>query len=524
MNGTQIGSMVLFFLGIAAGLFALGYSIYKSILLVKDKRVSFDMTPYIKRICIGIAGFVLFFTLGMSAIYAWNDITPTAAQYLYMMFGGLLFTMSLGLGINAFILHYYGKDFNKALDKTLFCILMASIPMTIITFFLYTNAYTGLLGPYYILPNGINFSKGFVSPTDNVGPNLAFYAICILAGAIFVYFLCDHYMYREYGKHGTLETTFFTAFPAGIVGARIAYVIGNWTKDGFDYRVTHGEWWSIFAVWEGGLTILGGAIAGIAVGVLVYIKTNKGRSIWRAIDLIVPTILLAQAIGRWGNFFNCEVHGAMVPETGWHWLPNIVFNNAHYSSALKDYAEIGYLFVPLFFIEFITNLLGYFVIAHLFGIKFKKMLKPGDLGAAYLIWYGFTRIFMEPLRHPSFKMGENDYWSWTWALVFVVAGTLLIAINHIVRYMKANKEKATLTYGKKNSLIASIVLGSIALGLIISGIIMMVTNTFVAELEFSGFNIGIILLASGVGFLFLTSAIIFELFYYSKHQEVVLDA
>ena len=525
MSGTQIGSMIICLLGIVLSLGGLGYSIYQSVLLVKDKRASFDIRPYLKKIVIGIAVFVIALTGGLPSVYPWNNLGPTMGQYLYMFFGGLFFTASIGLGINSFIIHYYGKEFSKAFDKMLFIILMASIPLSIISFFVYTNGFTGMLGDNYILPNGIDFaSYVWHFPTSNGKPNIAFYAICILSGALFVYFLCDHYMYKEYGKHGTLETTFFSAFPAGILGARIAYVIGNWTKEGFNERVAHGEWWSIFAVWEGGLTILGGAIAGILVGVFVYIKTQKGRSIWRAMDLIIPTILLAQAIGRWGNFFNCEVHGGLVPISEWSWLPNVVVANARYSSVDSlRFAPEGYIYLPLFFIEFITNILGYFVIAHLFGIRFKKILAPGDLAGAYLIWYGYTRIFLEPLRHPSFKMGENDYWSWFWALMFVVGGTLYIAINHLVRYLKKNKETASLSLPKKTNNIAVVVLGVIGLALSVTGIILMATNPFIAELEFHLFNIGIILLASGVSFLFLEGVVLFENIYFYRHQKGVLS-
>ena len=126
----------------------------------------------------------------------------------------------------------------------------------------------------YPLPNGLSFSKGFVTPDSGEGTNIAFYALCILSGAIYVYFICDHKLYLEYGKHGIVESTFLVAFPAGILGARIWYVIGNWNME-FAGR----EWWAMFAIWEGGLTILGGAIMGIVVGVAWYMWRNKGYNI-----------------------------------------------------------------------------------------------------------------------------------------------------------------------------------------------------------------------------------------------------
>ena len=515
MSGVQVSGMLYFIASFVIGFLALGFSIYKSVNLVKDRRQTIDYKEYGKWIIPSATIFSVLFTLGLLSIYIWNAYTPTWENYLQAIFGGLLFSSSLAIGINSFIIHYYKKGLPDKLDKILFYSLVVSIPVAVTFFFLATDAFADMGGSKFLLPNGISFTEGFVRPDSTARPNIAFYAICILSGAVFVYFLCDHFMYKEYGKHGTIDATFLIAFPAGIVGARIAYVIGNWKLDHFDTRVANGEWWSIFAVWEGGLTILGGAIAGIIVGVLVYIKTNKGRSIFRAVDLIVPTILLAQAIGRWGNFFNCEVHGVLSDEAYWGWLPRIIFNNAHYSSA-KGWAPDGFIYVPLFFIEFLVNLLGYFVIAHLFGIRFKKILAPGDLAFSYIIWYGFTRVFMEPLRDSSFNMGEDGYWSWFWSLIFVAVGTLLIAINHIVRYVYKYKNGEQLSYSKISNGIALSVLGTHATIFITLGIILMSIFEGGLSIALNGFNIGVISLVTGISILLLAIVSLVELILKSK--------
>lgn len=505
MNTLQIVSMIISILFLLGSGGALSYSIYQSVFYVKDKRVGANPKPYLKKVAIALAVFATIFPAGLCFIYPWNNYSATSTEWLSAIFGGLFFALFFGSGLCSFIIHYYKKGLNEKLDKYLFINLIASIPLSVIFFLLTTDGFADMCGENFIFPNGLNFTKGFVAPTSGIAPNITFYAICILSGAVFVYFLSDHYMYKEYGKHGTIETTFLFALPSGILGARIAYVIGNWTREGFAERIMRGEWWSIFAMWEGGLTILGGAIAGIAVGVLVYIKTNKGRSIWTAVDLIVPTILLAQAIGRWGNFFNCEVHGAMVDENAWLWLPKIIFNNAHYSSAKGlGFSDPGTLYVPLFFIEFLTNILGYFVIAHVFGKKFKNILRPGDLASGYLIWYGLTRIFMEPLRHPSFKMGEKDFWSWTWAIVFVVVGCLFIFINHIVRYkLEERKGNAQTAFNQHSYFLSGGIVATLSVASIVTGIILMCNNEFFVSLEYNAFNIGIILLALGVSLLFI---------------------
>ena len=518
MSGIQVSGMIYFIAAMVVGFTALGISIYKCVNLVKDRRQTINYKEYAKWVISMLAIFIVLFPLGLLSIYIWNAYNPTWQNYLQVIFGGLLFAASLGIGINSFIVHYYKKGLPEKLDRILFYSLMVSIPVIVISLFLTTDGFADMGGYHYLLPNGISFSQGFVRPDSYDRPNVAFYAICILSGAVFVYFLCDHKMYLEYGKHGTLDATFLIAFPSGILGARIAYVIGNWTLDGFNTRVAKGEWWSIFAIWEGGLTILGGAIAGIAVGVLVYMKTNKGRSIFRAVDLIVPTILIAQAVGRWGNFFNCEVHGGLVPEEYWGWLPKIIFNNAHYSSASGNgWAKEGYLYAPLFFIEFLVNLFGYFVLAHLFGIKLKKITAPGDLAFGYVIWYGFTRVFMEPLRDSAFNMGKDGYWSWFWSLMFVAVGTLLIAVNHIVRYVLARKNnQETNNYSLKACSISSAALAVSALTLIIIGVYNMISNPSGLAIALNGFNIGVICLVTGVSILFLTVANVTELIYKIK--------
>lgn len=510
--------MVLFIIGMVISLAAFSYSIYKSVNLVKDKRQTIRYDEYLMHIGISLCVFVVLFPLTLLSIYLWNSYTPTWQNYLQAIFGGLLFALSLGVGTDSFIIHYYKKGIPPKFDKALFTCLMVSIPLVVLSLFLWTDGFADMGGYHYLLPNGLSFSEGFVRPDGSARPNIAFYAICILSGAVFVYFLCDHKLYLEYGKHGTLDATFLIAFPAGIIGARIAYAIGNWTVDGFDK-----DFMKIFRIWEGGLTILGGAIMGIVVGVLVYMKTNKDKSIWRAIDIIVPTILLAQAIGRWGNFFNCEVHGGLVPEEYWGWLPRIVFNNAHYSDT-HGWAVEGYLYAPLFFVEFLVNLFGYFVIAHLFGDRLKKILAPGDLAFSYIIWYGFTRVFMEPLRDANYNMGEDGYWSWMWSLIFVGAGTLLIAINHIVRYVLNEKKKGEASFSIRSNNITISVLSPLAIGFMVSGIITMSLNQGGLAIALNPFNIGVICLVVGISFLFLDAVAITELIYKIRNNKQVADA
>ena len=495
---------------------ATGISIYFTVSLVKTPMIEVDYKKFLIKpaVCAGLA--VISFLVASFGFYQWLKATPDALHIVELILGSILFSGGLLTAINCFILHYYGRNIPEKLDKWFFRIQLISFVVAFFAFFIYTNG----LAPYlsYPLVNGISFKEGLVTPNSSASPNLAFYALCILSGAILVYFICDHYMYKISGKHGMFESTFFVAFPAGIIGARIWYVIGNWGKE------FAGEpFWHVFAVWEGGLTILGGAVMGIVVGVAWFVWRHKGKYIWDAIDLVLPCILIAQAIGRWGNFFNCEVHGYLVSDANWKWLPEIVLNNARYSST-SGFAPDGQIYVPLFFIEFISNLLGYFVLGHVFGKALRKHLEYGDVGAGYIIWYGMTRVLLEPLRDSSYQMGNNGYWSWVWSMIYVLVGTLMIVANHIIRnIIRKKKGELVVTPNDKNvGLIGSIVLAIVGGAILAGAIYLLTSNKFETVVAYNGFNIGLMLLVLGVSVL-LGLAISLPIFFRSlnKEKEVV---
>ena len=478
--------------------------------VVKTPMIELNFKKLFIKVGIAIGAAAAFFIVASFGFYMWLGATPDALHVVELVLGAILFIGCLFTAINVFILHYYGRNIPEKLDKWLYRIMFIGFAAAILSLFLYTNG----LAPYltYPLVNGISFTDGFVSPATG-HPNIAFYALCILGGAILVYFLADHQMYKEYGEHGILESTFFVAFPAGIIGARIGFVIGEWTTK-FDYgraMTTMNLFgneikiWAPLAIWEGGLTILGGAIAGIVVGVIWYMWRNKGKSIWVIFDIALPMILIAQAIGRLGNFFNCEVHGVIQNLDGWKWLPEIIWRNAQYSTGEGAPNLIGtnQLYVPLFLIEAIANLTGYFLLSQLFGKKLRKYVEFGDVGFGYLIWYGLTRLFMEPLRYGAFNMGPDGYWSWFWSMAYVGAGVLLIVGNHIVRNIIRKKNNTFIVREKdtKVGLIGSIAILVVGGALTAVAIALMSTTTFAPVMGYNQFNIGVMFLVVGVAIL-----------------------
>ena len=274
---------------------------------------------------------------------------------------------------------------------------------------------------------------------------ITYYALCILIGAILSYKLSQYFFKKKGYDPALLENLFYVAFPSGILGARIWWVIAEWSE----FIKTH-EWYEMFFIWEGGLAIQGGAIAGIGIGLLFVIKKYPNVPALLAADCIVPNILLGQAVGRWGNFFNQEVYGKCV--NTWRWLPDFIekkliykIDNNGYTGALLCGSETQ-MVVPLFLIESLINTLGFFVL--MFGIPAlfkwigkisnnKIRLAYGDVSCSYLIWYGIVRAIMEPLRNPEFTMGSTDgvtnLTSVYMSIAFIVMGIAGIIICHIFR-------------------------------------------------------------------------------------------
>ena len=388
-----------------------------------------------------------------------NSVEMDAKSLSLTIIGGFFFFLTLAGFITYFVIYYYQKNIDPKYKKIFGYLWVGLFILTIAFFTMWLEGGADyfsypLIAGFSINETGFHWTTYLSSSSERSGFHIQFYALCILSGALFVYFLNDHKFYQKYGRHGMLESTFFVAFPSGIIGSRIWYVVGNWHLSGFDHDPL-----SAFAIWDGGLTIIGGAVFGIIGGVLWVVFTQKGKfGIRDAFDIIVPTILLAQAIGRWGNFFNHEVYGSTLfsIEQTW-WLPNWIkyqmaesFSSGSVSSA--NFAS------PLFLLEGILNICGYFLItrgsqlinhvAYKYKLKkavangineeeFKKtnqnFIAPGAIGASYLIVYGIIRAPLELLRDPRFNMGNDGMWSLINSLIMVGLGIFLIVLAFLYR-------------------------------------------------------------------------------------------
>jgi len=215
------------------------------------------------------------------------------------------------------------------------------------------------------------------------------------------------------------------AVPFGIVGGRIFHVLTHW-----DFYFHPGADISkVFAIWEGGLAIFGALILG-SVGAFIGART-AGIKFLAFADAIAPGVLVAQAIGRIGNYFNSELFGQ---PTTLPWGLEISTANDAYPQGLPA----GVLFHPTFFYELIWNLIGFAVLIWL-DRKFK--LRWGQMFAAYLITYSIGRAFIESIRiDPSeyfFGLRTN-----VWSAIFGIA----IGIALFVWSRRRNRGPETSVY------------------------------------------------------------------------------
>ncbi len=180
---------------------------------------------------------------------------------------------------------------------------------------------------------------------------------------------------------------FFWIIPTALIGARIYYVIFNWSLYVNDIP-------SIFKVWEGGLAIHGAIIAGL-IFTVVYTQRYKVNTLF-ILDFIVVGLIIGQAIGRWGNFFNGEAHGGLVAyETlKKFFIPDFIINGMKID---------GVYYQPTFLYESIWCLIGFILILIVRRLKY---IKIGQVTCSYLIWYGIGRFFIEMLRTDSLMLGN----------------------------------------------------------------------------------------------------------------------
>ena len=235
------------------------------------------------------------------------------------------------------------------------------------------------------------------------------YSVILLIAFLFGIFIVNREAKRFDIEKDFIFNMLFWALIFGIIGARIYYVIFNFSY----YENNLSE---IFKVWNGGLAIHGGIIAGLLT-ILVYTKKYNLRTI-RYLDFVVPGLIFAQSIGRWGNFFNSEAHGIA---TSLEYLEKL-----HIPKSIINGMKIeGIYYTPTFLYESILCFLGFIFISCL---RRNKYVKVGTPTALYLIIYGSIRFFIERTRTDALMLGGFKI-AMIVSAIMVIVGIIIIIIN-----------------------------------------------------------------------------------------------
>ncbi|EAC9064947.1 prolipoprotein diacylglyceryl transferase [Listeria monocytogenes] len=190
---------------------------------------------------------------------------------------------------------------------------------------------------------------------------------------------------RKMGKEIIVDLLIW-AIPISIISARIYYVIFEWDF----YKNNLGE---IVKIWHGGIAIYG-ALIGAVLTAIIFSRIKK-ISFWQLADVVAPSLIIAQAIGRWGNFLNQEAHGAETTRSfleSLH-LPDFIINQMYIDGAYYQ---------PTFLYESLWNVLGFVILLIIRRTKIRR----GELFLGYVIWYSFGRFFIEGMRTDSLMWGD----------------------------------------------------------------------------------------------------------------------
>lgn len=241
------------------------------------------------------------------------------------------------------------------------------------------------------------------------GAEVRYYSLFILIGVLLAYYMIVKEAKKFDISSDFIFNMFFWTIILGIVGARLYYVIFNW-----EYFGSHIS--EIWQIWEGGLAIHGGILLGLLT-IAIYTKKHNVRMA-RIVDIVVVPLILAQAIGRWGNFFNSEAYGAAT--TLYHLqaihIPEFIIHGMKIN---------GIYYTPTFFYESVWCLIGFII---MIIARRNKYIKVGQITSIYMMWYGAGRFYIESLRTDSlmflgFKIAQIV------SIIFIIIGVVMFILG-----------------------------------------------------------------------------------------------
>lgn len=209
------------------------------------------------------------------------------------------------------------------------------------------------------------------------------YAVIIVSGIVLAVWMASKEAVKVGLKEDDIIDFMFWALPLSFIGARLYYVLFEWR-----YYIKNPV--EILAIRNGGLAIYGGLIVGALV--IYFFTRYHFISTWKFLDVAAPSVIIAQAIGRWGNFMNHEAYG---PDTTRAFLeklhlPNFIIDNMKIDGIYRQ---------PTFLYESVWNVIGFIILLLL--RRRKDFLKEGEIVLLYISWYSFGRFFIEGLRTDS---------------------------------------------------------------------------------------------------------------------------
>ncbi|HCY6550237.1 TPA: prolipoprotein diacylglyceryl transferase [Staphylococcus aureus] len=257
---------------------------------------------------------------------------------------------------------------------------------------------------------GIVFN--YIDPVAfNLGPlSVRWYGIIIAVGILLGYFVAQRALVKAGLHKDTLVDIIFYSALFGFIAARIYFVIFQWPY----YAENPGE---IIKIWHGGIAIHGGLIGGFIAGVIVCKVKNLNP--FQIGDIVAPSIILAQGIGRWGNFMNHEAHGGPVSRAFLEQLhlPNFIIENMYIN---------GQYYHPTFLYESIWDVAGFIIL-----VNIRKHLKLGETFFLYLTWYSIGRFFIEGLRTDSLMLTSNIRVAQLVSILLILISISLIVYRRI---------------------------------------------------------------------------------------------
>ena len=262
--------------------------------------------------------------------------------------------------------------------------------------------------------------KSYNPPADGfmIGSlEIKFYGLIMAFSMLFGVLLACKLAKKKGIKSDDIFLLALIVLPCAVVGARLYYCL--FYEYGYSFK-------ELFNLRQGGLAIYGGVIGGV-IGVVIFALIKKDwKMIFVLFDVAAPCLILGQALGRWGNFFNQEAYGNIITNPNYQWFPFGVWIEAEQA-----------WFQATFFYESLWNLIGLGILL----FTYYKSKNTGTTVASYLVWYGLGRTWIEGLRADSLYLGSTGIRvSQLLSIILVLVGVAILVINLIKSIKEKRKE------------------------------------------------------------------------------------